>query len=62
MSGPGFRSRGPQRYTASLGAILKGVKAPKITRSIKFAEATGFLARPVVGGSRKRTSGKKRKK
>ena len=40
------------RYQASIGAILSGLKAPKISKKEKFAEFTGFQARPVIIGRR----------
>jgi hypothetical protein len=59
QSGVGNIYKGKLRreYTPSIGAILTGVKAPKISSNVKFAEMTGFQARPVISrkASKKKT-------
>jgi hypothetical protein len=62
--GPTFIGKGPREYTASIGAILRGVKAPKMTGATRFAEQTGFMVRPIISrkGSKKTSTKRKRKK
>lgn len=60
--GRGFDIKRRFKYQPSIGAILKGLKSPKLGKAEKFAEFTGFLARPTITGKRKTPSSKKKKR
>jgi len=56
--GAPFKGKRNFKYTPNIGSVLSGYKAPKMSSSIRFAEFTGFAARPIISGR----ASKKRKK